>query len=185
MNPIYAGKALKDIAGNNFHVVRKDVLYRCAQPTKKHLKKYIEKYGIKTVINLRGAHPEKSWWVNEQEVTTAYNVQLINIAMSADELPSKENLKTLLDTYANAEYPMLIHCRAGVDRTGEAAAIWLMDQRNFPKDQALEQLTLKYRHVSSLHPAKRFFVNAWQGRDWALNQYNPADYPAYAIKKSI
>ncbi|MBK8025175.1 MAG: tyrosine-protein phosphatase [Chloroflexi bacterium] len=41
--------------------------------------------------------------------------------------------------------PTLIHCKAGADRTGLAAALFLMSQGT-SFDQAAQQLSLKYFH---------------------------------------
>ena len=41
-------------------------------------------------------------------------------------MPTREALLELWDTFENGEYPMLVHCKAGADRTGGAVAIWRM-----------------------------------------------------------
>ncbi len=162
-----------------FHTVSPGKCYRSAQLHHSVLEKYIKKYGIKTVINLRGKS-KKKWWLQENAVCQKCNVKYINIPMSGHTIPSKENLISLLDTFQKAPQPILIHCKAGRDRTGEAAAIWLMDQKNISKQKARKQLSFyKFLHSSYLYPAKDFFIKIWQGREWALHEYNPSNYPNY------
>ena len=94
--------------------------------------------------------------------------------MSANSIPSKENLLKLLSLYYEAPRPILIHCQGGADRTGEAAALWVLTQMGQSKHEALKQLALKYGHQESKKPAKAHFIRMWQGRDWAFNEYDPS-----------
>lgn len=166
----------------NFHEVVPGKFYRSAQLPPDALKWYANKYGIKTVINLRGERPDQNWWQGEKQATEECGLVWINIMMSTSCLPSKENLLKLLDAYAHAPRPILVHCRMGADRTGEACALWLLDQENKPKEEALEQLAAYYFHFSCFDCvyAKRLFIKMWQGRDWAKNEYDPDLYPNYA-----
>lgn len=159
----------------NFHVVQKNKLYRSGQLSPKRLTYYIKKYGIKTVINLRGENHDKKWWQQERDVTLAHDVAFYNIPMSADELTSRDKLIELLNIYDTAPLPLLIHCRVGVDRTGEAAAIWVMEKMGKSNKKALEQLSLTHRHFSFMHPNKTKLISIWNGRDWLFNEYNPED----------
>ena len=44
-------------ASGNFHEVKAGEFYRSAQPSADALSRYIDRHGIRTVINLRGASP--------------------------------------------------------------------------------------------------------------------------------
>ncbi len=101
---------------------------------------------------------------------------MINIPMSAGIIPHRKNLIKLLDAYASAERPILIHCLAGADRSGEAAAIYLQEYMGATKEESLEMLTLKYLHVERFKPAKRYFIReVYQGKEWAYNEYDPCE----------
>lgn len=173
-------QATKQYIDENFHMVEKNAFYRSAQLTPKRLGHYIEKHGIKTVINLRGENPHAQWWLDEQSVVQKNGVEYYNIPMSASRLTTKENLLTLLDTYDNAQLPILVHCYSGVDRTGEATAIWVMEKMGKSKRKALAQLSLSHRHLAFKYPAKSFLINIWQGRNWLIKNYNHLDYPQFA-----
>jgi protein tyrosine/serine phosphatase len=169
------------IAGKNFHVVHENALYRSAQLERQELEQVIDLFKIKTVINLRGERPGAKWYDDELDVTSANGVELINIGMSPDRLPHKADLIQLLDSYRDAKRPILIHCQAGADRTGEAAAIYQMEYMGKSKSEASKMLSTKYKHYSILKPAKDYFIQLYQGESWARTVYDPCvqDYKYY------
>ena len=164
---------------DNFHVVRKNVLYRSKQLHPRRLAQYVKKYNIKTVINLRGVNRNSKWWREEYKLMLKLNVRLYNIPMSAQRLPKKEELAKLLYIYQHAPRPILIHCKSGSDRTGEAAAMWVLHQEKKGKKKAMQQLGLKYGHIKKLRPSKQFLIKIWKSYDWFLSKYNPKNYPKY------
>jgi protein tyrosine/serine phosphatase len=158
----------------NFHEIDPGKVYRSAQLDEEQLIEAITKVGIKTVINLRGFNPNDDWYKTEKSVTTRFGVEQIDIPMSAGRLPHRRDLLRLLEAFEKAERPILVHCKAGADRTGEAMAIYQMLYMGKSKDEALEMLTTQYNHYSAFKPAKRYFIEeVWQGADWARTEYNP------------
>jgi protein tyrosine/serine phosphatase len=158
----------------NFYTVEKDKAYRSAQLTREELALSFQHLGIKTVINLRGAKPQSDWYKDEVAVTAEYGVNLVDIGMSARRLPHRPDLLKLLATFETAPRPILIHCKAGADRTGEAAALYQMLYMNKPKAEALKMLNIIYGHIQAMMPAKIYFVKElWQGADWAREEYDP------------
>jgi len=160
--------------GANFYEVDAGKYYRSAQLSGAALEKYISKYKIQTVINLRGPNPNEKWYTDEAEVAQRMNVNLISIPMSAGRLPHKKDLIALLDAFQNAPRPLLVHCQAGADRTGEASALYQMLFMGKSKAEALKMLNIKYGHIASMKPAKIYFIrDLWQGTDWAYQSYDP------------
>lgn len=173
------------ILGDNFHEIDPGLYYRSAQLSAKSLKKYISKYGIRSVINLRGAS-EKDWYLEEKNAVEEQGASLYDISMSARRLPHREDLLKLLDLFENLEYPILVHCQGGADRTGEASAIYQMMYMGKDKKQALKMLSLKYHHLSWRMPAKKYFIKKlWHGADWAIENYEPCanDWKHYDKEK--
>lgn len=146
---------------DNFHTVERDVFYRSGQLRPNRLAKYIKKYGIKTVINLRGENKTCDWWISERDVASKLEVNFYNLRFSARANESKENLKKLLHIYKTAPKPILVHCLSGADRTGEAAALWIIEQQHKDKKFALRQLSIKYGYLKFKHPKKYFLVKHW------------------------
>jgi protein tyrosine/serine phosphatase len=148
---------------DNFHTVERGVFYRSGQLKPNHLAKYIKKHGIKTVINLRGENQSCKWWKAEKCVTANLGVKFYNLRFCAQILESKNNLKKLLYLYKKAPRPILVHCLGGADRTGEAAALWVLEQQHKNKKAALKQLSIRYGYCRFKHPDKYFLVKHWCG----------------------
>jgi protein tyrosine/serine phosphatase len=131
----------------NFHPVIEGQLYRSAQPSADRLASYIKAHGIKTVINLRGAHPNTAWYDNEVTMSQGLGVKHIDFGLSATHMVSPEKADELVRLMANAEKPILIHCQSGADRTGLAAALYSKDILGMDGDKAERQLSFYYGHV--------------------------------------
>jgi protein tyrosine/serine phosphatase len=156
----------------NFVEVDPGKFYRSAQLWEGELADAIDKYGIKTVISLRGA-PVNSYWVPGQiQLLKEKNVTFLPLSWTSHFFPEDEEFRKYIMALKTAERPILIHCRTGADRTGEASAIYAMEFMGTPKEQAIkEQLSLWNYHVQSLHPAKARLVEIYQGMDWAMTDY--------------
>jgi protein tyrosine/serine phosphatase len=162
----------------NFHVVDEGKFYRSAQLSLDELSDVVDKYGIKTVISLRGA-PQTSYWYKKQgDLLDKKGVLFRAVYWTTHYVPNKDELVSFLTTLKDAPRPILIHCRSGADRTGEAAAIYAIEYMGKSKDQAIsDYLSLATLHVSFIHPAKKFLVRSYQGLDWAINQYDECKEP--------
>lgn len=163
----------------NFGVVEKHKLYRSAQLTPVELHKVIRDHKIKTVINLMGKQKHKLWWKFEHATARHAGAQVHDLKLFVDALPPQKTLARLLHLYDSASKPILIHCRDGADRTGEAAAIWRLHMQGASIREALKELSLRYCHFAPMHPAKRFFIQQWRGTRWALKEYSPYQFSAY------
>ncbi len=105
-------------ACTGFRQVAIDV-YRSPQPGEDDLARTIDALGIRTVVCLRGGEGAAA----SARATDAADAAFRHIPMSAKRQPSPATLLALWDVAANAERPLLLHCRAGVDRTGLASAL--------------------------------------------------------------
>jgi protein tyrosine phosphatase (PTP) superfamily phosphohydrolase (DUF442 family) len=166
----------------NFHSVQEGVLYRSAQPSGRDLRRIVREHNLRSVINLRGSHPGESWYDIEKAVSDELGLKRVDIGMSAVRLPHREDLIRLLDAFKDLPRPILVHCRAGADRTGEAAAIFAMEYLKWSKRKAAGQLHPFYGHFPDFTPAKTYFIReVYQGEEWARNTYDPCrqDYKYY------
>lgn len=95
-------------------------VFRSPQPGEDQLFRRIAAHGIRTVACLRGdGEPSQA----SARATVASGATFVNVPMSATRQPRPETLLQLWHLAATAERPLLLHCRAGVDRTGLAAAL--------------------------------------------------------------
>jgi len=143
-----AAQAYYVLLTGNFHTVLSGRVYRCGQLSGKALEHVIAKNKIRTVVNLRGCSPALPWYVEECRATHDLNVAQEDICFSATRLPAIDELRRLVEILDRTEYPILLHCRHGADRTGLASAVVLLLQPNLTFQEARGQLSVKFGHVA-------------------------------------
>jgi protein tyrosine/serine phosphatase len=130
----------------NFHPVDEGVLYRSAQLDEAELARVIGEYGIKTILNLRGADPGAEWYNAEIALSQRRGVAHFDVPLSARRRVGRAEIERILAIIRAAPKPVLIHCKAGADRSGLiAAAYLLLVDRDDPR-LAARQLSLRYGH---------------------------------------
>lgn len=135
---------------DNFHEVLPDKLYRSGQLEPGELTEVSQKYGIKSVLNLRGDNTGADWYDNEVAEAHASGVKHLNFRMSAKrELTSSQTME-LIAIMRDAPKPLLIHCQGGADRSGLAAALYMSAINKSEPSKADTQLSLFYGHLPSL-----------------------------------
>jgi hypothetical protein len=135
------------VLGTNWHAVLPGRVYRCAQLLPDRLQELAARYGVRTVVNLRGCGWPEPWYVGESQATHRAGLGQEDLCFSAGRLPSRTELRRLLEILDRAEYPLVLHCRQGADRTGLVSAIALLLQDNVPLAEARRQLGPRYGHV--------------------------------------
>jgi hypothetical protein len=133
--------------GRNLHAVVPGRVYRSAQLSPNALALVIRTLGIRTVLNLRGCCDPWPWYLNECRTTHNYDVAQEDIGMSAGRLPPVNELRYLIEVLDRTDYPILIHCKRGADRTGLVSALVLLLQDDVDFAQARQQLGLRYGHL--------------------------------------
>jgi protein tyrosine phosphatase (PTP) superfamily phosphohydrolase (DUF442 family) len=110
------------LISDNFGTVEPGKLYRSAQLSGASLARVIREHGIKTVLNLRGSHPESPWYRDERAATLGGGATQVDIPLSSCEWMSKAQARALLDVLESAERPILVHCFHGSERTSMVSA---------------------------------------------------------------
>lgn len=153
-------------------------VFRSNHPTKTRLKTLKER-GLRTVISLRGgvqsAHTAtERLWCEELGLT------LRMVRMSDKVAPQPETLLTLIETFRQAETPMLIHCKAGADRAGLASAVYLLAMAGAPLAEARRMLSWRFLHLRSskagvLDKVLDAYAREADMRfeDWVTTRYDP------------
>ncbi len=132
----------------NFHVITPDEAYRSAQLDRDELEHYARKYHLRSIINLRGKRPDKGWYL--EEIRTARDLGIRHFdfdGIGASRPPSAQELKKLMHLMNTVPRPVLMHCKAGADRSGLAAAIWKVTEDGTSVRDARRQLSLRYGHM--------------------------------------
>ncbi len=133
--------------------------YRSGQMTEERLRAFIREHGIKTVINLQDENPDpllaknyfggpkvKESVVCEQEgakyILLSWDGELGLIpreSATAEVRPKViDNFIELIDKEEN--YPILIHCLAGLHRTGRLVAVYRMEKENWTVGEAIQEI---------------------------------------------
>jgi hypothetical protein len=138
----------------NVRPVDADV-YRSAQPLLAgHLGRLIQRFGLRGVINLRGAHPGTGWYEREVAVCRGAGVTHVSISLSSRKLPQKDTLQSILDALERLPRPILIKCSGGADRTSLVSGLYLMQQAwtRHARPPATDELLALARKQSRFFP---------------------------------
>jgi len=129
-------------------------VYRSGAMLADGFRETFERYKIRTVINLQNEAPDPevrlgfftSASIRESELCRQHNVRFVFLSpdlVSRRLVPEArpkviDDFLALLDDPAN--YPVLIHCRAGLHRTGVLSAVYRMEYEGWPIARAMAEL---------------------------------------------
>jgi tyrosine-protein phosphatase SIW14 len=124
-------------------------VYRSGQLTSKGFREAVRLHGFKTVINVQNEEPDpklRGEDRTEKEVCQELGVKYVFISpdlLERNRIPKErpqaidEFLKVMDDP---ANYPVLVHCRAGLHRTGCLVAVYRMEYQGWTWRQAVDEL---------------------------------------------
>lgn len=121
-------------------------VFRSNQPGPKRLAAMKVK-GVRSVLFLRG-NTQSAPYRAEAAACKALGIDLHVFHMSAHRLPDANRIMALINVFQQIEKPMLMHCRAGADRTGLASAIYLLAIGNVSTKSAMSMLSTEFGHWS-------------------------------------
>ena len=126
----------------NFHKVDNNV-YRSAQLFSFNMPYYVNKYHIKSILDLRGATDSQSY-KDEINISKEYNITHYTYSIGTADIQTMKIMNKIVDIIKNSPKPILIHCKSGADRTSLATALYLY---SINKDKiAPKAFSLEYLH---------------------------------------
>ncbi len=120
----------------NFGTIEPGRIYRSAQPSPFFLHWLRSGPEIRTLINLRGDTP--GW---ESAFAARHEMRLFVFDLSASRPPTQRDVERFLSILRDQQnYPLLVHCRNGVDRTGYMLALYRVQQAGWDVDRAAREM---------------------------------------------
>lgn len=166
--PLIAYLATLRVTGN-FHTVIDRQLYRSAQPDPERLTRYVADFDIHTVVNLRGAHPKSVWYEAECAAAADAGVVMIDFGMSASEILPPDRSAELMNILRAARKPILVHCKAGSDRTGLVSLLYAYEVAGVDEAVAESQLGAFFGHIGIPYLSPTYAMDeTWELREVAL-----------------
>jgi len=120
-------------------------MYRCSQPSPAQLAKYQQKYGIRSVVNLRGPHGYGSYAL-EKEACDQLGLALHDVKLYSRTAPEVEEIHAIDELFKSMEFPALMHCKSGADRAGLGSALYRILHLGHRVEDALAELHWRYGH---------------------------------------
>ena len=194
-NPADRKKAYRDLTWGDHGFLRlrfanhHDIgggMFRENQPSPKRISEWA-KMGIKTNVNLRG-ESSKGFYLLEKEACEAYGITMVDFRVYSRDTHTAEKIRGAKKLFESIEYPAVIHCKSGADRTGIMGVLYRHFHMGDSIEVALEQLSFKYLHVKQGKTGmldfffKDYLTYAQHHEiefiDWVETVYDPADVKA-------
>jgi tyrosine-protein phosphatase SIW14 len=128
----------------NFRVVREGVLYRSGRMTKGALQRVLNDYGIRTVVCLRDGTTAADR--GEEAFCNSEEINFVRIPPNrweefGGEPPAEEGVRKFREVMSDPRnHPVLLHCLAGIHRTGIFTAIYRMEFEHWSNERAMQEM---------------------------------------------
>ncbi len=181
---------------SNWDVVVPGQLYRSNHPTPARLAAAKKRYGLKTLINLRGPRFCGSDALSRE---AAAHLGLIHIDAPFESrgAPHRDRILRVAEIFQTMQTPALMHCKSGADRAGLAAGLYLL-LTGGTTAQALRHLSWRFGHFNKSRTGildAFFILYAQQGEgripflDWVRDEYDEQalkrDFVAHGLSSFI
>jgi hypothetical protein len=179
----------------NFHWIIPDDAARSAQPYAGFGERHLRSNGIRSLVNLRGAHPEWGWWQREARCCRRLRIAHFNLSMNSRMLPTRAFLLDLLWAFDTAPRPLMIKCSGGQDRTSFASALYLLHKNGWAaREAAADQFSaFPYLHMPRRDQKwlRAFLLFAKDDAGaaplahWCREQYDPAMLRQWLLRREM
>lgn len=142
---------LSSVNYRGLRTVEDGILYRSGQLEPESLERFIREYGIKTVITFRDERPDKPLSpaaAFEEKYCQEKGIHYTRLtpkrwsSLDGSPPPVEENVRKYLEVIRERrpKGPILIHCFAGIHRTGAYTAIYRMEFNGWANSEAIQEM---------------------------------------------
>ncbi|MGZ5927244.1 MAG: hypothetical protein ACXWLJ_11245 [Rhizomicrobium sp.] len=179
----------------NFHWVIPGECARAAQAWAGGIGPFLERRGIKALINLRGRNDDLSWWKKETGATAARGIAHLDAMLDSRKLPTRAMLERLIEAFDSAPRPVMLKCSGGQDRTSFASALYLIHRGGWSAMAAARAQYARFpylhfpkKHQRWLRPFLDFAAEDAQGlplASWIAERYTPERLKAWLEARGL
>ena len=130
----------------NFHRISEEA-FRSSQPTMWQLRRMVKKYGIRTIINLKGANAKSAYWAFEREQCEKLGIRMVDVQIYSRSIPDAARIRRAKEVFESVEYPIWIHCKAGADRAGIYSTLYQYFHKHIPIEQTDQLRLWPFGHI--------------------------------------
>ena len=145
IDSLFIDHAVFRLAWGNVAAVVPGKIYRCSHPTPFRLRRLARKFGLRTLINLRGPTHSGSDALS-RETARELGLTFHDMPFQSRGAPQRERILRFHGIYTTMETPAILHCKSGADRAGLAAGLIVLFEGGTAAD-ALRHLSLRYGHI--------------------------------------
>ncbi|MBX3401450.1 MAG: tyrosine-protein phosphatase [Gemmataceae bacterium] len=133
----------------NLHVVEEGRLYRSGQLTPEGFERVLRELRVGTVVSMRETKNEKQEFQDgfEEEICRRLGVRYerfgyLDWSAPDGTMPAMANIRKFLQLFDDRDSPkpVLVHCFAGIHRTGVHVAAYRVDQNGWTNAEAMAEL---------------------------------------------
>lgn len=139
-------------AAYNFDAVVPGKLYRSALPDARFIQYIHRVYGVQHIVSLVGPIPA-------HDTARKLGIKVTVFYWLNGYLPPPQELNAVLDL-TDGLTPLLIHCKAGRDRTGYAVAAYRLLRQKWHLDQAVNEMKRYWHEPESKFRIQEFLQQA-------------------------
>lgn len=149
LNSLLVDHAVLRTGWRNWGTVAPGRLYRSNHPQPWQLADAARRFGLRSVINLRGHRENCGSDALSRAEAARLGLEHIDAPFESRGAPHRDRLLRLASIFETLREPALIHCKSGADRTGLAAGAWLLLRGGGTVEDAAAQLHWRFGHVSA------------------------------------
>jgi protein tyrosine/serine phosphatase len=158
---IYRNQVRYNLWPRNFGIVEEGKIYRAGEQNPGMLRHLVERYKIKTIVDLGAYDSNPRGERQEVLAAKALNVERFEFPLKGDGTGDPNNyVKALHVITDSTKQPVLVHCSTGAQRTGGCIVLYRVATQGKTVEQVYAE-TLQYKHDPADNPNLRPYLDKW------------------------